>query len=103
MDGVQEYTIRNGLGIRISNDQSCQVIRYRGGEWIKVGREYSIPVEKTALSWRRNGLPSSVLAVALRVYELDHPDSQLRDKLTGTPTQLFQPVVQDRNLIRACR
>jgi hypothetical protein len=82
MDEVQDYTIRNGLGIRIINGRACQVIRKQKGEWIHIGREYSLPVEENMLVWTREGIPASVLAVALRVYELDHPGSRLRDILS---------------------
>jgi hypothetical protein len=41
-----------------------------------------MPVEKTLLIWTEQGIPASILAVALRVYELDHPGSPLRRLLT---------------------
>jgi hypothetical protein len=82
MESVRDYTIKNGLGIRVYGRRACQVIRYQKKQWIEIGREYEIPVEKNILAWTDSGIPASILAVALRVYELDHPESDLRQVLT---------------------
>lgn len=80
----QDYTIHNGIGIRVRGDQmSCRVIRVVREQWVEIGSDYNIPVEANALAWSSTGLPATVLAVALRVYELDHPSSNLRRILTG--------------------
>ena len=80
----QDYTIHNGIGIRVrGKNQSCRVIRLVREQWVEIGSEYSIPIEANALVWSGSGIPATVLAVALRVYELDHPASPLRRMLTG--------------------
>jgi len=81
----QDYTIHNGIGIRVQGNRSCRVIRFVKGEWVEIGAEYCIPVEASALTWTATGIPATILAVALRVYELDHPTSKLRGLLTGKP------------------
>jgi hypothetical protein len=83
MAEVRDYTIRNGIGIRLRGNETCQVIRMQRGIWNEIGQAYPMPVEKTVLIWTETGIPASILAVALRVYELDHPGSPLRRLLTG--------------------
>jgi len=83
----QDYTIHNGIGIRVWGNQSCRVIRLTRGKWVEIGSEYGIPVDATALEWTSTGIPATVLAVALRVYELDHPASPLRRMLTAQPAE----------------
>src|SRR5271166_3759918 len=83
MAEVRDYTIKNGLGVRIRGRAACQVIRLRKGVWNEIGTEYPLPVDETLLIWTKTGIPASILAVAVRVYELDHPGSELRRLLTG--------------------
>ena len=88
MTDVQDYISndrvgKNGIGIRVQRRESCQVIRQQKGNWIEIGPVYPLPVEENVLVWTQTGIPSSVLAVALRVYELDNPGTQLRRVLTG--------------------
>src|SRR5215469_9128962 len=84
MEHVQDFTIKNGIGIRMRRNATCQVIRLQKEKWIEIGPVYELPVEENILVWTQSsGIPSSVLAVALRVYELDNPDTQLRKLLTG--------------------
>jgi len=83
MAEVRDYTIRNGIGIRLRGNETCQVIRMQRGIWNEIGQAYVMPVEKTVLIWTETGIPASILAVALRVYELDHPGSPLRRLMTG--------------------
>ena len=83
MDEVQDYTIKNGLGIRVKGGKTCQVIRMIKGAWVEIGSVYNIPVDRNVLVWTPSGIPSSVLAVALRVYELDNPGTPLRRMLSG--------------------
>jgi hypothetical protein len=86
----QDFTIRNGLGIRVKDQRTCQAIRKQRGVWREIGRVYQIPVSKHDLQWNANEIPCSVIAVALRAYELDHPDSDLRDLLlTGVPVMQY--------------
>lgn len=87
MAEVRDYTIRNGIGIRVRGNDTCQVIRLQKGVWNEIGQSYPLPVEKTLLIWTETGIPSSILAVALRVYELDHPGSRLRRFLTCAPIE----------------
>ena len=82
MESVRDYTIKNGLGIRIYGQRACRVIRYQKKQWIEIGQEYEIPVEKNVLIWTESGIPASILAVALRVYEMDFPQTELRQLLT---------------------
>ena len=44
---------------------------------------YRLPVTDNVLVWSQSGIPASVLAVALKVYELDHPGTPLRKLLTA--------------------
>jgi hypothetical protein len=83
MTHVQDFTIRNGVGIRIVNGQTCQVIRRLRGVWKEIGRKYELPLGSADLQWT-GGIPATVIAVALRAYELDHPGSALRAELTGS-------------------
>jgi hypothetical protein len=83
MAEVRDYTIKNGLGIRVLGTESCQVIRLQKGVWNEIGKKVPLPVDPTLLIWTNNGIPASTLAVALRVYELDHPAAPLRELLTG--------------------
>jgi hypothetical protein len=86
----QDFTIRNGLGIRVIDQRSCQAIRKQRGVWKEIGRVYQLPVSEHDLQWSKMGTPASVLAVALRAYELDHKGSELRDLLlTGMPQVQF--------------
>ena len=81
MELIEDYTIRNGLGIRINARKTCQVIRKQKNEWKEIGRVYELPVAEEELRWNLE-IPASVLAVALRAYEMDHPNSKLRAVLT---------------------
>ncbi len=83
MRQVREFTIRHGLGIRLYGDNACRVIRKVKDNWVEIGEEYSLPVDPSALIWTRTGIPATVLAVALRMYELEAPGSRLRAILTG--------------------
>ena len=86
----QDFTIRNGLGIRVRGQRTCQTIRKQRGVWTEIGRVYQLPVSQEDLRWSKSGTPASVLAVALRAYEFDHPGSELRDLLlTGMPQMQF--------------
>jgi hypothetical protein len=83
MDQFRDYTVRNGIGIRLFINNKCRVIRHVRMEWIEIGPVYSVPVEANILNWPRNGIPASVLAVALRFCELEAPSTALRGMLTG--------------------
>lgn len=83
MAEVRDYTIKNGLGIRVLGTESCQVIRLQKGIWNEIGQKYPLPLDPGLLIWTNTGIPASILAVALRVYELDHPGTPLRRLLTG--------------------
>ena len=83
MEDVQDFIIKNGIGVRIRRKETCQVIRQQKGQWNEIGPVYPLPVSSDLLVWTKSGIPASVLAVALRVYELDHPDSKLRAMITG--------------------
>ena len=91
MAEVRDYTIKNGLGVRIRGRQACQVIRLQKGVWNEIGAEYPLPVDETLLIWTKTGIPASILAVAVRVYELDNPGSQLRRLLTGKGPARYDP------------
>ena len=80
---IHDYTIHNGIGIRVRGNRACRVIRLIKGQWTEIGSEYRIPVDPDTLSWTSTGIPATMLAVALRVYELDHPATSLRRVLTG--------------------
>jgi len=82
MELIEDYTIKNGLGIRVSGRKTCQVIRRRNNVWQEIGRVYTMPLDEQELRWGATGIPASVLAVAVRAYELDHPTSKLRAMLT---------------------
>ncbi len=82
MQLTEDYTIKNGIGIRIAGRKTCQVIRKQKGEWVEIGQQYELPVNEAELSMGALGVPASVLAVAVRAYELDHPNSGLRQVLT---------------------
>jgi len=92
MDVFRDYTIKNGLGIRVRNGRECRVIRVIRKEWVEVGKPYPLPLDPSLLIWTNTGIPASILAVALRVYEADHPESQLRVMLTGRPAPRRRPV-----------
>ncbi len=77
MELNEDYTIRNGLGIRIIGRRTCQVIRRQKNVWNVIGKTYELPVAEQDLKWGSE-IPASVLAVALRAYEMDHPNSRLR-------------------------
>jgi hypothetical protein len=81
MRPVRDYRTSKDLGIRLKGDEVCRVIRQIKGEWIEIGRDYELPVDPNVLIWSPPGIPSSVLAVALRIYELDNPASDLRIRL----------------------
>jgi hypothetical protein len=83
MSEKQDFTIHNGLGIRIVDGYTCQVIRQQRGAWKEIGRVYELPLGKEDLQFSKRGIPASVIAVALRAYELDNPGSSLRQKLTA--------------------
>jgi hypothetical protein len=78
---LRDYVTRKEIGIRIEGAESCRVIRLQNGLWIEIGQKYSLPVDSNVLEWSANGIPGSMLAVALRIYELDHPEEELRSKL----------------------
>lgn len=84
MDQFRDFTVRNGIGIRLFGDRNCRVIRRIQTGWVEIGPLYSLPVEPSLLNWPKNGIPASVLAVALKFYELDHPGSLLRGVLTAS-------------------
>jgi hypothetical protein len=94
MEEFHDYTIHNGIGIRVHGTRACRVIRLLKGHWVEIGEEYSIPVEPTTLAWTATGIPATVLAVALRVYELDHPTATLRNLLAA------KPVVENKQHVR---
>jgi hypothetical protein len=81
MELIEDYTIRNGLGIRIAGRKTCQVIRKQKNVWNEIGQVFELPVHEDDLKWG-SLIPASVLAVALRAYEMDHPTSKLRAVLT---------------------
>ncbi len=82
MEMTEDYTIKNGLGIRVIGRKTCQVIRKQKNEWKEIGRVYELPVDEADLSLGTLGIPASVLAVAVRAYEMDHPTSKLRAMLS---------------------
>jgi hypothetical protein len=86
MTNHQDYTIRQGVGIRVEAGQ-CRVIRKFKNEWREIGPVYEIPVEPRFLAWTPPAIPPGVLAVALRAYELDHPGTRLRHMLTMSQEQ----------------
>jgi hypothetical protein len=86
----QDFTIRNGLGIRVRDQRTCQAIRLQRGVWKEIGSVYELPLSERDLQWSPGGVPGSVIAVALRAYELDHPDAHLRDLLLyGVPQMQY--------------
>ena len=80
----RDFTIPNGLGIRILDGRTCQVIRRQHGVWKEIGRPYELPLQDDDLKWSQDGVPASVIAVALSAYELGHPGASLRRELTAT-------------------
>jgi hypothetical protein len=82
MSEKQDFTIHNGLGIRIVDGVTCQVIRQQRGAWKEIGRTYNLPLTKEDLQFSKSGIPASVIAVALRAYELSNPGTCLRQELT---------------------
>jgi hypothetical protein len=50
---------------------------------VEIGETYPLPIDRQLLVWTETGIPASILAVAVKVYELDHPDSGLRWLLTS--------------------
>jgi hypothetical protein len=82
MTDKKDFTIPNGLGIRMIGGVACQVIRQQRGVWKEIGRTYDLPLSKEDLQFSKSGIPASVIAVALRVYELNNPASNLRQQLT---------------------
>ncbi|HZT38093.1 MAG TPA: hypothetical protein VFA28_09350 [Bryobacteraceae bacterium] len=84
MDQFRDFTVRNGIGIRLCGERNCRVIRRVKAGWVEIGPWYSLPIEPSVVNWPKDGIPASVLAVALKFYELDHPESTLRDVLTGS-------------------
>jgi hypothetical protein len=83
MSEKQDFTIPNGLGIRITGGSTCQVIRRQRGAWKEIGRTYELPLNQEDLRFGKSGIPASVLAVALRAYELNNPGTSLRQELLG--------------------
>jgi hypothetical protein len=77
----QDFTIPNGIGIRIANGRTCQVIRQQRGTWKEIGRAYPLPLTDEDLQWTKSDIPVSVIAVALRAYEMKNPQSLLRQRL----------------------
>ncbi|MGH9614219.1 MAG: hypothetical protein ACRD4P_14185, partial [Bryobacteraceae bacterium] len=88
---VKDYLTRKELGIRVNGRESCCVIRFQNGSCIEIGRDYTLPMDSSLLSWPSSGVPGSILAVALRIYELDHPGSELRSLLT-LKIAIYRPV-----------
>jgi hypothetical protein len=84
MSEKQDFTISNGVGIRIAGQRTCQVIRQQRGVWKEIGRTYHLPLTKEDLQFAKSGIPASVIAVALRAYEIGNPGSRLRQELTET-------------------
>ena len=82
MSEIQDFTIPNGLGIRIVDGSTGQVIRRQRGAWKEIGRRYELPLTKEDLQFSKSGIPASVMAVALRVYEMNNPGTSLRQQLT---------------------
>lgn len=80
---IRDFTIHNGIGIRIADGETCQVIRKQRGVWKEIGKAYDLPLQDEDLKWTRNGIPASVIAVALRAYELECPGNCLRRLLTA--------------------
>jgi hypothetical protein len=78
MKPARDYRTPKDLGIRLKGNEICRVIRQMKGEWVEIGRDYELPVDPNVLIWSPPGIPSSILAVALRIYELDNPASDLR-------------------------
>jgi hypothetical protein len=83
MSEIQDFTIPNGLGIRIVDGVACQVIRKQRGAWKEIGRTYNLPLTREDLQFSKSGIPASVIAVALRAFEMNNPGSGLRQQLTG--------------------
>jgi hypothetical protein len=83
MSEKQDFTIHNGLGIRMVDGVTCQVIRQQRGAWKEIGRTYNLPLTREDLQFSKSGIPASVIAVALRAYELSNPGTCLRQELTG--------------------
>src|SRR5581483_11855579 len=73
--------IKNGIGIRLWGNKACRVIRLIKGQWVEIGSVYDLPVDENTLVWTKTGIPATILAVALRVYELDNPGTPLRSLL----------------------
>jgi hypothetical protein len=86
MKNHQDYTTRKGIGIRLTAE-GCRTIREIRGEWQEIGPLYKIPVEPALLNWTPPGIPPGVLAVALRVFELDYPGTRMRCLLTTNDGQ----------------
>jgi hypothetical protein len=84
MSEKQDFIIPNGLGIRIVGRSTCQVIRRQRGVWKEIGKVYELPLSQEDLQFSRTGIPASVIAVALRAFEIDNPNSQLRRELTAS-------------------
>lgn len=63
------------------DQRTCQAIRKQRGVWKEIGQVYNLPLPARDLEWSTDGIPASVIAVALRAFELDHPRSELRDLL----------------------
>jgi hypothetical protein len=82
MRHTRDYTIPNGLGIRISDEGTCQVIRRQRGVWKTIGQSYELPLSEKDLQFGKTGIPASVIAVAVRVYEMNNPGTSLRRELT---------------------
>jgi hypothetical protein len=81
LNNFQDFTIPNGLGLRVSSGY-CQVIRLQRGKWNEIGRAFDLPLRNEDLDWAGSGNPLSLIAVALRAYELSNPASSLRRQLT---------------------
>src|SRR5215831_8204897 len=82
----QDYTTRQGIGIRVQTD-GCRVIRRIREEWREIGPLYTIPVDARLLNWTPPAIPPGVLAVALRVFELNYPGTRMRCLLTTNDGQ----------------
>jgi hypothetical protein len=82
VQSTRDFITRKELGIRIKGRQKARVIRWRDGVWAEIGQDYELPIESALLNWSAPGIPSSILAVALRIYELDNPGTELRSMLS---------------------
>jgi hypothetical protein len=100
LQSVRDYVTRKELGIRVNGRDSCCVIRMRNGEWTEIGQQYPLPLDRSLIEWTSSSIPPSTLAVALKVYELDHPESDLRTFLTKRPEPRMPQPAHHHNRFR---